>query len=153
MKRASPSRRSVVTRSLALAAAGVIAAPKAGAAATGTPASTTYRVVFQVSDADPAKWNLTLGNVRNAQAELGSDKVTVEIVAFGPGIGMLLATSEAAERVGEAVKAGVTVSACQNTMRGQKLTEAQMHPRTGYVPSGVAHVIRRQTEGYSYVRS
>jgi intracellular sulfur oxidation DsrE/DsrF family protein len=139
-----------MTQSLALAAAGTAAA---AGAATIPPASTTYRVVFQVSDADPAKWNLTLGNIRNAQAELGAGNVTVEIVAFGPGIAMLVASSEAAGRIDDAVKTGVAVLACQNSMRGQKLTEAQMHPRAGYVPSGVAHAIRRQTEGYSYIRS
>ncbi|HEY0488870.1 MAG TPA: DsrE family protein [Telluria sp.] len=99
------------------------------------------------------KWNLTLNNVRNAQAELGSDHVTIEVVALGPGIGMLLAGSEAAGRVADAVKAGVGVVACENTMRGQKLTREQMNARIGYVPSGVAHLIRRQTEGYAYIRA
>ena len=47
------------------------------------------KVVFQVSDADVAKWNLTMNNVRNVQQDLGADKVTIEIVAYGPGIGML----------------------------------------------------------------
>jgi intracellular sulfur oxidation DsrE/DsrF family protein len=99
------------------------------------------------------KWNLTLNNVRNAQAELGSDHVTIEVVALGPGIGMLLAGSETAGRVADAVKAGVGVVACENTMRGQKLTREQMNARIGYVPSGVAHLIRRQMEGYAYIRA
>ena len=33
------------------------------------------KVVFQVSDADIAKWNLTMNNVRNVQQDLGADKV------------------------------------------------------------------------------
>ena len=44
-----------------------------------------HRVVFQVSDNDPAKWNLALNNARNVQADLGKDEVEIEIVAYGPG--------------------------------------------------------------------
>lgn len=153
MKQTSPSRRSALAHSLALAAAGVACA--AGTAgATENPASPiTYRVAFQISDADPAKWKLTLNNIRNAQHELGAAHTKIELVAFGPGIGMLMAASEAAGRVAEAVRAGVVVSACENTMRGQNLTREQMNPGVGYVPSGVAHLIRRQTEGYVYIRA
>ncbi len=39
------------------------------------------RVVFQVSDNDPAKWNLALNNARNVQQDLGKDNVQIEIVA------------------------------------------------------------------------
>ena len=47
------------------------------------------RVVVQVSDADPARWNLALNNVKNLQDDLGAGNVEIEVVAYGPGIGML----------------------------------------------------------------
>lgn len=140
----STDRRHLLAGSLALAAAGT------AAAGTSTPG---YKVVFQVSDADPAKWNLTLNNARNAQAELGAANVVIEIVAFGPGIAMLKASSEVAQRVTQAGQAGIHAFACENSMRGFKLTRDQMVPEAGYVPSGVAHLIRRQAEGYAYIRS
>jgi intracellular sulfur oxidation DsrE/DsrF family protein len=146
MKNAS-TRRSMVVQSVALAAAGVVGA-KAGAAAPAT-----YKVVFQVSDADPAKWQMTLNNVRNAQTELGQDKVQVEVVAYGPGIAMLKADSEVAARLAEAAQSGAAVLACENSMRGFKLARTQMAGAVAYVPSGVAHLIRRQAEGYAYIRS
>lgn len=152
MDNSAPSRRAVMTQSLALAAAGALGAPAGATAAAAAPA-TAWRVVFQVSDADPMKWNLTLNNTRNAQAELGADNVKIEVVAFGPGIAMLMADSAVAERVAEAIRAGVAIYACENTMRGQKLTRPQMVATTGYVPSGVAHLIRRQADGYAYLRS
>jgi intracellular sulfur oxidation DsrE/DsrF family protein len=153
MKQASPSRRAALSQSLALAAAGVACATGAASAAQSPASPNTYRAAFQVSDADPAKWGLTLNNIRNAQHELGAEHTKIELVVFGPGIGMLMAASETAGRVSEAIKSGVVVSACENTMRGQKLTREQMNPGIGYVPSGVAHLIRRQTEGYAYIRS
>jgi len=40
-----------------------------------------HRVVFQVSDNDPVRWNLALNNARNVQTDLGKDEVEIEIVA------------------------------------------------------------------------
>ena len=59
-------------------------------------AQVKQKVLFQVSDNDPAKWNLALNNARNVQADLGKDKVQIEIVAYGPGLNMLKAESKVA---------------------------------------------------------
>ena len=111
-----------------------------------------HKVVFQVSDNDPAKWNLALNNARNVQQDLGADKTAVEIVVYGPGIGMLKAEAPVANRVAEAMAAGVSVVACENTMRAQKLGRDDMQPRIGYVTAGVVQLMQRQGEGFAYVR-
>lgn len=110
------------------------------------------KVVIQVSDSDAKKWALALNNVKNVQQELGKDNVEVEVVVYGPGIGMLKLESEVAARVDEAVGAGVKVVACENTMKGQKLTKADMLPSAGYVPAGVIELMKKQKEGYAYIR-
>ena len=110
------------------------------------------RLVVQVSDADPARWNLVLNNVRNVQDELGADKVIIEVVAYGPGIGMLKFDAPSNGRVLEAQQSGVRLLACENTMRNQKLARADMHPNVSYVPAGVVQIIRRQQEGWAYLR-
>ena len=124
-----------------------------GAAATAqTAPAAKSRLVLQVSDADPAKWALALNNAKNVQQELGAGKVDIEIVAYGPGIGMLKAEAPTANRVSEATQAGIKVVACENTMTVQKLTKADMHAAIGYAPSGVVEIMSRQREGYAYVR-
>jgi uncharacterized protein len=110
------------------------------------------RVVIQVSDADTGKWNLALNNANNVQHALGANNIDIEIVTYGPGIGMLKMDSLVGNRVDEAKKAGITIVACQNTMRNMKLTDADMLPNTSYVPSGVVEVIKREREGYAYIR-
>jgi intracellular sulfur oxidation DsrE/DsrF family protein len=110
------------------------------------------RVVIQVSDAEPAKWNLALNNARNIQTDLGPANVEIEIIAYGPGIGMLKSDSVVGNRVEEAGKAGVKLIACQNTMRGQKLTQADMLSGIGYVPAGVVTLMQRQQQGWAYIR-
>jgi uncharacterized protein len=122
-----------------------------------SPAATTahaakHKVIVQVSDSDPQKWQLALNNIANIQKDLGQADVDIELVAYGPGIGMLKLDSKVADRIKDAIAAHVRVNACQNTMRGQRLTKNDMLPDIGYVPSGVVEIIKRQEEGYSYLR-
>jgi intracellular sulfur oxidation DsrE/DsrF family protein len=137
-------------RRFALAVAGALAVPLAPALAQTGKASN--RVVMQVSDNDPAKWNLALNNARNLQADLGRDNVEIEIVAYGPGIGMLKAESVVGNRIDEALGSGVKVVACENTMTGQKLARSDMLPKIGYVKAGVVELMQRQQQGWAYVR-
>jgi intracellular sulfur oxidation DsrE/DsrF family protein len=123
--------------------------PVAALAQAGPPKN---KAVFQVSDADPQKWNLTLNNVKNVVAELGEDAVELEIVVYGPGIGMLKAESPVGNRVAEVLGLGVKVVACENTMKAQKLVYADMLPKIGYVPAGVVELMKKQREGYAYIR-
>ncbi|MDB5805111.1 MAG: hypothetical protein JWN73_2433 [Betaproteobacteria bacterium] len=122
------------------------------APAAWAQAAAKTKVVFQVSDADPAKWNLALNNVKNVQTDLGAGNVEIELVAYGPGIGILKAESVAGNRVREALGSGVAVVACENTMQNQKLTREDMLPGIGYVPAGVVELVRRQQQGWSYIR-
>jgi hypothetical protein len=110
------------------------------------------KVVIQVSDADAGKWNLTLNNAKNIQQMLGADNVEIEIVVYGPGIAMLKADSLVGNRVEEAKAANISIVACQNTMKGMKLTEADMLPNTSYVPAGVVELMHKQKAGYAYIR-
>ena len=110
------------------------------------------RVIFQVSDNDPVKWGLALNNARNVQAELGKDHVQIEIVAYGPGLGMLKAESKVADRLAGALDNNIGLVACENTMTNTKVTRAQMYDGIAYVKAGVTHIMKRQQEGWAYIR-
>jgi intracellular sulfur oxidation DsrE/DsrF family protein len=110
------------------------------------------KVVFQVSDNDPAKWNLALNNAGNVQADLGKDKVEIEIVAYGPGLNMLKSESKVAARLAQALDNDVALLACENTMTNTKVTKADMYGGIGYVHAGVTHIMKREREGWAYIR-
>jgi hypothetical protein len=55
-------------------------------------------------------------------------------------------------RIADAMKANVKVLACENTMRGQKLTKDDMLPAISYVPAGVTEIMTKQSEGWAYLR-
>jgi intracellular sulfur oxidation DsrE/DsrF family protein len=132
--------------------AGVALLAVAAGAQAADAAAGRYRVVFQVSDNDPAKWNLALNNIRNLQQDLGSDKVEIELVAYGPGLNMLKLDSAVAARVGEALGSGAGVLACENTMTNTRIDRADMLPGIGYVKAGVTALMLRQREGWAYIR-
>jgi intracellular sulfur oxidation DsrE/DsrF family protein len=135
----------------AFAFALVFAAGAVAQLPTPAPAPAS-KVVLQVSDNDPAKWNLALNNAKNIQADLGAANVAVEIVAYGPGINMLKMDSAVGGRVDQALSDGVKVVACENTMRNAKLAKGDMLNKVGYVPSGVVELMQKQQQGWSYLR-
>ena len=130
----------------------VVACAVASAQAQTAAPAVKNRIVMQVSDSDPAKWNLALNNARNLQADLGRDQVDIELVVYGPGIGMLKRESAVRSRIDEAMTSGVNVLACENTMTGQKLTKSDMLPGIGYVKAGVVEIMQKQQQGYAYLR-
>jgi uncharacterized protein len=135
--------------SVSAAAALAMMLPMAAVAQSQPPKN---KAVFQVSDNDPQKWNLTLNNAKNVQDDLGEDAVELEIVVYGPGIGMLKGDSPVGKRVADALKNGVKIVACENTMHAQKLVYADMLPAIGYVQAGVVELMKKQREGYAYIR-
>ena len=108
--------------------------------------------VLQVSDNDPAKWNLALNNAQNMQQALGKDKVRIEIVAYGPGLNMLKADSKVAGRLNAALDNNVDLAACATTMKKMKVTKADLVGGATVVPGGVIEIMKRQSQGWSYIR-
>lgn len=138
-----------VVAAAALLVAG--AAAPAAAADSKLTADGRIPVVFHVTNKDPLMWNQALNNAANYQQAMGKDKVLIEIVINGPGIKMLLAESEVEPRVTAALTNGVKIVACEQTMKGAKLTKNDMIPGIGYVPGGIVEVVDRQREGWAYV--
>jgi intracellular sulfur oxidation DsrE/DsrF family protein len=141
--------RNLIVASSMLAAIAVGGAPIAAAA---DASSVKNRVVIQVSESDPKNWNLALNNARNLQQALGEENVEIEIVVYGPGIGMLKKDSAVAKRISDARDKKVTVVACETTMKGMHLTYDDMLPTVGFVPGGVVEIMQKQQQGWSYIR-
>lgn len=129
------------TASVALAEPGKVA-PPAG----------KEGVVIQVSDDNPKTWGQALNVIRNIQKAYGKNKVDIELVAFGLGIGILKADSVMANRIEDTVATGAKVYACENTMRGFKLSKDEMNSKIAYVPAGVIEIIKKQKAGWAVVR-
>lgn len=125
---------------LALAVAGAT-----GALAEGQ----THYVAVHVNQNDPAVMNMALNNVANINAfyESQGDEVVVEVVAYGPGLNMLIPDkSPVAERISvmSLELDNLSFAACGNTHR--KMSEKAgsdiaLMDEAGIVPSGVVRLI------------
>lgn len=113
-----------------------------------------HRVVFEMNSAGPEAWEQALGNIENMKKAFAPEPVTVELVCFGKGLTLLLKTNNSyAERLKAIAGDGVTLVACQNSMRKRRITTADLLPFAGQVDSGVAEIIRKQEAGWSYLKS
>jgi intracellular sulfur oxidation DsrE/DsrF family protein len=112
-----------------------------------------HKAVIQVSDNDPAKWNLALNVAENLQQTYGKDNVDVEIAAYGPGLNMFRSDSKVAARLNKAQDSSVGLYACENTMKKMKITKADLQPGAVVaVGGGVVHIFKRQKEGWDTIR-
>lgn len=124
---------------------------KATAATTSVP---PHRVVFELTSDNPAVWNAVLNNLQNTQQRFGAENTELELVAHGPGIGIMLKKDEAqAARMQGLSRGHVVFAACHNTMQAKHLTQADLLPFVSVVPSGVGEVILKQEAGWAYIKS
>jgi intracellular sulfur oxidation DsrE/DsrF family protein len=114
--------------------------------------SRPHKVVFHVSDEEAKKWHLTVNNATNVLSFLGKDNVAMEIVVYGPAIGMLKFESEAGPGLQNLMAMGAKVIACERTMHGDHLVPDDMLPEIGYTHTGVAYLMEKQKQGYAYIR-
>lgn len=137
-----------------LLGAGVIAATAACVSSTTGDTQPGHRLVMEVSADDPRVWDAVLNNVENLQTVFGADATAVELVTHGGGLGMLLGTNSAqAQRMEKLAAGGVVFAACENTMKRKKITPADLLPFVTIVDSGIAEVVRKQEQGWPYVKS
>ena len=119
-----------------------------------------HHVALHVNENDPKVMNMALNNVANVTKyyESKGDEVTVELVAFGPGLNMFVAgKSPVADRISamSLEMENLSFAACGNTHR--KMSEKAgkdvvLLEEAGIVPSGVVRLIELQENGYAYIR-
>lgn len=113
-----------------------------------------HRVVFELSTDHTPSWNALLNNVENVQAHFGAANTEIEVVAHGPGIGLVLKSNPAlADRMEALSKQKVVFAACNNTLTRKKIPSEDLLPFVTVVPAGVAEVILKQEAGWAYVKA
>ena len=114
------------------------------------------KIVLQVSDKMSHKKVLNVAT--NIIKHYGKDQVAVEIVAFGPGLGVLVANkkNKNLKKISALASDGVKFNACGNTIR--KVTKKgkgkapKLHASAKVVPAGVIRIIELQEQGYALIK-
>ena len=112
--------------------------------------SGSLKVVIQLNANDPAIQKSLIGQVNNILKALGN--IPIEVMAHGAGVDLLLQGSSMKNNVELLNEKGVVFLICQNTLNDRKVEITEFLPFCKVVPSGVAHIIVRQSEGWSYLK-
>lgn len=114
-----------------------------------------HKIVLQLSDSDAKKQALVLSVANNLLKAYDPDKIALEVVAFGPGIDLLLSGSERRKQVESLIAQGVRFDICLNTV---DTIERETGKRPEFIPAatpvqvGVGQILFLAENGYTLVR-
>jgi intracellular sulfur oxidation DsrE/DsrF family protein len=114
-----------------------------------------HKIVLQLSDGDAKKQALVLSVANNLLKAYDPDKIAVEVVAFGPGIELLLSGNERRKQVESLIAQGVRFDICLNTV---DTIERETGKRPEFIPAatpvqvGVGQILFLAENGYTLVR-
>jgi len=119
-----------------------------------------HRLILQVNSNEAAMMNLALNNASNVvqyYKDLG-EKVSIEVVTFGPGLHMLRDDTSPVKARIEALalrSPEISFKACGNTRENMSKVEGKEIPlisQAEIVKSGVVRVMELQEHGWTYVK-
>jgi len=113
----------------------------------------TYRVLFHIDEGSIARANMVLHNIQNLIDDLGEETVDVALVANGEGVRAVIKSPNVHKgRIKRLAEQGVRFLACANSLRFFGLTEDDLLDPVDVIPAGVSELVKRQAEGWAYIR-
>lgn len=111
-----------------------------------------HKIVFQFTNAnDTLQQKAFTRQLQNITTHWSNAKI--EVVAYNHGIDYLMtAKSKHAEAIKELKAKGVRFVVCENTMKQRNVTKEQLLPEAETVPAGIAELVEKQEEGWSYIK-
>lgn len=110
------------------------------------------KVIWDVSDSDTATTAAVFRQVNNALALVPD--MEIEVVFHGSAIyGLMKDSTIFTSRIKAAKEKGVVLAACNNSMKRLKIDASKLVGEAIIVPSAVVEMIRKQSEGWSYLKS
>lgn len=113
------------------------------------------KVVLQISDPNPFKQTLVLNVANNLIKHYGPDRIDIEIVAFGPGLRLLLDGNSNQSRMDGLSESGVRFAACKNTIAAytQKLGyQPKLVHQAVPVSAGVVRILELTQQNYALIK-
>lgn len=114
---------------------------------------TKLKAIFHIDESE--KWILLLANVNNLLNDLGEDEVRVIVLANSVAVKEYVVSKDNEEilnKIDELQERGVAFKACRNALAGNKIDENILPKAVKVVSAGVSELIKRQVEGYAYIK-
>ncbi len=109
--------------------------------------------VLQMTTEDPLLQRRAFMQIQKVLADIGPEKVKIEVVAYEGGILSLLANNASTAGLLETLhRQGVKFKACRISIRASDLAESDFPLEVEFVPAGAPEMVRLQMKGYRYWR-
>ena len=109
-------------------------------------------VVWDLSSTDTSEQAAVFRQINNALAQVPD--MQIEVVFHGQAVYVMMKDStQFASRIKAAKEKGVTMAVCNNSLRRLKIDPSQIAAEGIVVPSAVVELIRKQSEGWSYLKA
>ncbi|GAL87676.1 hypothetical protein MYP_4906 [Sporocytophaga myxococcoides] len=110
-----------------------------------------YKVVFHLGTNDEQVWKSLIKQIGNVQKEVPA--IIVEVITHGLGVELLFSNSRFSNVLEEMANRGILFSACRNTLNERGVSSSSdLISVARIIPSALAHLIFRQSEGWSYIK-
>ena len=110
-----------------------------------------YRVVVQLNSEQTPVQKATLGQIQNMLKS--GESIDIELVIHGAAADLLLPGAGQLAHMEDVHARGVRVLVCQNTLQARGWTPDDLPVWIEVVDSAVVHLIKRQHEGWAYLRN
>lgn len=109
-----------------------------------------YKVVFQISNEDKLVHKALIVQITNLLVSIPD--VTIEIMVHGPGVNFVMTATSVKHPIQALQQNGVTFLVCKNSLNERNIDEQELIEHITIVQSAMAHLVVRQTEGWSYIK-
>lgn len=112
-----------------------------------------YKVIFHIDENN--KWNLLLKNVSNLLNATDGEKVYIEVLANSEAVKYYDISQDLntdIEIMENLYKKGVKFVACNNALTAHDIKKENIIEFVDVVPTGVLELVKKQNEGYAYIK-
>lgn len=112
-----------------------------------------HKIVFQFTNAnDTLQQKAFVRQLENITAHWPNAKY--EVVVYNQGVELVMKNNTKYQARLQTLKAkGVNFVVCENTLKNRKISkDAFPEILVGFVPAGIAEIVEKQEEGWSYIR-
>ena len=111
-----------------------------------------HKIVFQFTNAaDTLQQKAIINQLNNLTTHW--PKAKYEVVIHSMGLPLVMSAKSKQIQAIKALRAkGVRFLVCENTWKSQKVTKDQLLSEVEYVPVGIAEIVEKQEQGWTYIK-
>lgn len=112
-----------------------------------------YDLILHVDKPD-GSINIAFNNAVNYVKALPGEHFEMILLLNSKAAGLMARGAEGvnAEKLENALAAGLKIKVCRNALNEHHIDAASLHPACEIVPAGMVEIVERQRAGYAYVK-